>query len=186
MLQGEVIRRFWDEKNGGFFLTAEDAEALLMRPKDLSDAAIPSGNSVELMNLVRVARMTGNPRYETLADKLVRAFSHQVELQPSSATWFLAGVDFALGPSFEVVIAGKREAADTTAMMRALSGVYVPSKVVLFRPADDLNPPITSIAAFTRLQRSVHGRATGYVCTNFSCRLPTNDPATMVRLLKQR
>ncbi|HEV8657281.1 MAG TPA: thioredoxin domain-containing protein [Thermoanaerobaculia bacterium] len=184
-LQNEVIERFWDEKNGGFFLTADDAEALLARPKDLYDGAIPSGNSVELMNLVRLGRMTGNPRYDKLANKLVRAFSPQVEQQPSSATWLLAGVDFALGPSLEVVIAGKRDAPDTRAMMRTLSNAYVPAKVVLFRASDEANPPIAGIAAFTKSQTAIRGKATAYVCTNFNCKLPTNDPMAMTKLLMQ-
>ncbi len=183
-LQGQAIERFWDEKGGGFFLTADDGEKLLARPKELYDGAIPSGNSVQLMNLVRLARMTANPQYEKLADKLVRAFSRQVEAQPSAVTYLLSGLDFAFGPSFEVVIVGKPNDPGTQAMTQALFATYTPSKVVLFRPADEENPAVTKIASFTKRQVAIRKKATAYVCTNFNCKLPTNDPSAMVRLLK--
>src|SRR2546428_3129925 len=70
------------DPSGGFFLPADDAEQLLTRPKESYDGAIPSGNSAELLDLVRIGRMTGDPVYESAADKLLRAFSGDVTAAP--------------------------------------------------------------------------------------------------------
>jgi hypothetical protein len=182
-LQRVALQHFGDAKGGGFFLTADDAEQLLARPKESYDGAIPSGNSAELLNLIRLGRITGNPSYETTADKLVRAFSAGVAGEPSGHTALLLGVDFALGPSFEIVLAGTRDAADVKALRQVLAGRFLPNKVVLFRPAGEAAPPITAIAAFTKPQVAIRNKATAYICTDYVCKLPTNDPAAMAKLL---
>lgn len=179
----QVTEQHFSDTKGGFFLTADDAEQLLTRPKDSYDGAIPSGNAEALLNLIRLGRMTGNPSYETTANKLARAFSGDVARSPSGHTALLLGADFALGPSFEIVLAGKRDAADLKTLHAAMAGTYLPNKVVLFRPAEEANPPITAIAPFTKPQTAMRGKATAYVCTNFVCKLPTTDPAAMVKLL---
>jgi hypothetical protein len=91
-------------------------------------------------------------------------------------------VDLALGPSHEVVIAGKLGAEDTRTMLRALREQFVPSKVVLFRP-DGESPDIARLAEFTRYQRSIDGKATAYVCHNYNCKFPTTDVDAMLRSL---
>src|SRR2546428_3180780 len=118
-LQRTGMQHFADP-NGGFFLTADDAEQLLTRPKESYDGAIPSGNSAELLDLVRIGRMTGDPVYESAADKLLRAFSGDVTAAPSGHTALLSGLDFALGPSFEIVLAGTPDAPDLKALRTAL------------------------------------------------------------------
>src|SRR5260370_12244178 len=106
-LQRAAMQHFADGKGGGFFLTADDAEQLLARPKESYDGAIPSGNSAELLNLIRIGRITGDPSYETEAAKLIHAFSADVTRAASAHTALLLGLDFALGPSFEIVLAGE-------------------------------------------------------------------------------
>jgi len=182
-LEGIALHRFSDNGSGGFFLTADDAEQLLARPKEVYDGAIPSGNSAQLLNLIRISRISGDVSYEIAADKLVRAFSGNVSRAPSAHTALLSGLDFALGPSFEIVLAGTRGAADLNALRVALADHFVPNKVVLFRPAADASPPVTKIAAFTKPQVAIGNKATAYVCTNYRCKLPTTDPAAMVKLL---
>ena len=183
-LQRVPQRHFADVTSGGFFLTADDAEQLLTRPKESYDGAIPSGNSVVLLNLIRIGRITGDLSYEIEADKLIRAFSADVTRSASAHTGFLLGLDFALGPSFEIVLVGKRDAADLTALRAALADQFLPNKVVLFRPAGEGAPPITAIAGFTKSQIAIRNRATAYVCTNYVCKLPTSDSIRMIELLR--
>ena len=96
----------------------------------------------------------------------------------------LMGLDFGLGPSFEVVVAGDPEAADTQAMLTALRAPYVPNKVVLLRPdQDEQTPAIAEVAPFTEAQHSRDGAATAYVCRHFQCEQPTTDIAQMLVLL---
>src|SRR5206468_2039008 len=170
-------------KDGGFFLTANDAEQLLARPKESYDGALPSGNAAEFLDLIRIGRMTGDPSYESAAGKLIRAFSAEVSRAASAHTALLLGLDFALGPSFEIVLAGVRDAPDLNALRAALARPFMPNKVVLFRPAGAPEAPVTAIAAFTKPQVAIHDRATAYVCTNYVCKLPTNDAKAMVKLM---
>jgi len=184
-LQRAALQHFAD-LNGGFFLTADDAEQLLTRPKESYDGAIPSGNSAELLDLIRIGRITGDPAYELAADKLLRAFSGDVAGAPSAHSALLAGLDFALGPSFEIVLAGRRDAPDLKTLRGALGRQFLPSKVVLFRPGGETEPAVTKIATFTKPQVPIRNRATAYVCTNYVCKLPTTDPQAMVKLLTVR
>jgi uncharacterized protein YyaL (SSP411 family) len=181
----ELLREyFWDEKQGGFFFTAADGEALLVRRKEIYDGAVPSGNSVALLNLLRLARMTGRPELEERAARLSRAFASAGLRSPVAHTQFLCGLAFALGPAYEVVIVGDPTAADAHEMLRVLRRAFVPNEVVLFRSSVEAMPQITHLAEFTRDLASVDGKATAYVCRNYHCSLPTTSAATMLELLQ--
>jgi len=164
-------RRLFSDESGAFYLTPADGEALLLRPRESGDGAIPSGNSVELMNLVRLSRITADAAYETAAKALLRSVSDDVALAPSASTHLLSGLGFLLGPSQEIVLAGR----DVAEMRRAVYARYAPNKVVLHRPPGEAR--ITEIAPYTEQQLPIRGKATAYVCTNFMCRLPVTDPA---------
>jgi uncharacterized protein YyaL (SSP411 family) len=179
-LESEAIKLFRDD-SGRFYITPADAEALLVRPREVGDGAIPSGNSVQLMNLVRLARITAKPEYEKLANELVRASADEVSLAPSTATHFLSALDFLLGPSFEIVLSGPKPEA----MRRAVFTPFAPNKVVVHRPPGDA-PPIVRIAPYTDLQLAIGGKATAYVCTNYACKLPVNDVAKVGELLVRK
>ena len=183
-LNDQFLEHFWDEENGGFYFTADDAEVLLTRSKEIYDGAIPSGNSVAMLNLLRLSRMTGNTEYEERAAALSRAFAGNVQQAPSGHTFLMTAVDFAVGPSFEIVIAGEPDAADTQAMLAALRQEYVPNKVVLLRTAGE-DAPIAKIASFTEFQYAINDQATAYVCLNFYCERPTNDIETMLELIRK-
>ncbi|HEV7242283.1 MAG TPA: thioredoxin domain-containing protein [Thermoanaerobaculia bacterium] len=169
-LNDEATRLFRDA-SGRFYITPADAAPLLVRPREVGDGAIPSGNSVQLMNLVRLSRITANASYEKQAAEMLRAASDEVSLAPSASTYLLSALDFSLGPSFEIVLSG----ADVLAMRRAVFAKFVPNKVVVHRPAGP--SAITRIAPYTEEQRAIGEKATAYVCTNYMCKLPTTDPA---------
>jgi len=174
-LERESLTRFRDA-SGRFYITANDAESLLVRPREMGDGAVPSGNSVQLMNLVRLARITGASIYDKAANDLLRTSADDVTLIPSASAHLMSGLDFVLGPSFEVVLAGR----DVRVLQRSVFASFVPNKVVLRSGAD-----VARIAPFTAAQRAVGGRGTAYVCTNHLCRLPTGDPATVRALLAE-
>ncbi len=178
-----LLEHFDDKKNGGFYFTGDDAERLLVRKKEIYDGAIPSGNSVMMLNLLRLGRLTGNPEFEEMANRLTKAFSGTVEKNPYPFTMLLTALDFAIGPSFEVVIVGDPDADDTQQMVKALQSRFIPNKVVLLRAADKENPPVTNIAEFTKNLTAIEGKATAYVCLNFRCELPTTDVNAMLELL---
>jgi len=182
-LNRDLLTHFWDDKKGGFYLTADDGEKLLVRQKEVYDGAVPSGNSVALWNLLRLGRITGDADLEEKAARIGRAFAGSVQQMPSAYTQLMVALDFAVGPSHEVVIAGSLEAEDTKAMLKALRRHYFPNKVVLFRPEEEM-PEIAQLAEFTRSQVSLNGRATAYVCQSYRCERPTTDTKTMLEMLK--
>ncbi|MCK5552233.1 MAG: thioredoxin domain-containing protein, partial [Deltaproteobacteria bacterium] len=183
-LNDDLLKHFWDNKPGGFYFTADDAEKLLVRQKDIYDGAVPSGNSVAALNLLRLARITANTNLEEKAVKIGRAFSEAINQSPSAHTQLMLAVDFMVGPSYEVVIAGKSGAKDTKAMIGALRAHFVPNKVVLFRPTEEESPEIIRLAEYTKYQSSIDGKATAYVCLNYNCKLPTTDSGKMLELLE--
>ncbi len=186
-LADATVEHFWDDAEGGFFMTADDSEELLVRSKKLYGGAIPGGNAVSLLNLARLHRMTGETRYEEKADALVRAFSGEVGQQPFAYPLVLCALDFLFGPSREIVICGDPASADTRAMLAELRRPFLPNKVILLRPSNDeaAAARLAKLAPFTETQVAIDGKATAYVCENFACQLPTTDLNKMRELLRK-
>jgi uncharacterized protein YyaL (SSP411 family) len=177
------MNHFWDQQKGGFFFTSDQGEELITRTKEIYDGAVPSGNSVAMLNLLRLSRITGNAELEKKADQISKTFGKNVESIPSAHTMFMTALDFAIGPSYEIVIVGNPESEDTLRMVKELGKRFIPNKVVLLRPEGD-QPEITKIAEFTKTQKSLNGKATAYVCLNYLCQSPTTDPAKMLQMIK--
>jgi uncharacterized protein YyaL (SSP411 family) len=178
-----MITHFWDSGTGGFYFCADDADTILVRKKEIYDGAIPSGNSIAALNLLRLSRLTGSPEYEEMAIRLVRAFSKMISEAPAAYCQCMVALDFALGPTSEVVIVGNPGSGDTMTMIQTLQGSFTPHKVMMFRSAEERDPEITQLAAFTRDLRSIGGKATAYVCKGFRCDLPTTEAQQMLALL---
>lgn len=179
-----MLEHYWDEVAGGFFTGANDGEKLLIRQKEIFDGAIPSGNSVAMLNLLRLGRMTANVDLERKAAQIGSVFSNDVNNAPVAYTQLLCALDFAVGPAFEVIIAGNPQKDDTKTMIEALATNYVPNKIVLLNPADEASPPVHGLVDFIRGQSMVNGMATAYVCLNYHCQMPTTNPDQMMELLK--
>jgi len=182
-LQEEQIDHFWDDGDGGFFFTAADGEPLLFRMKDAYDGAIPSGNSVAFHNLTRLSLMTGRHDYLEKAFKLAGTFAKEAEKAPTAFTHFLTALDLALGPSFEVVVTGTPGAVDTKEMLAALRSRFIPNAVVLFKPRGKASSRLAEIAPFTKDIACIKEKATAYLCSGGTCRLPTNDAAEIIGFL---
>ena len=185
-LTDDFLKHFWDRKNGGFFFSSDDSEKMLVPWKDFSDGALPSGNSVAMLNLLRLGRITARAEFEEKASQIGRLVANQVNQAPMAFIQILMALDFGLGPSYEVVISGRRDAQDTREMVKAIRARYIPNKVVILR-AEDQNPPdIVRIAKFTENQVSINGKSTAYVCLNYNCKLPTTNIKEMLGLLNIR
>ncbi len=164
-LTEQMIDFFWDEEGGGFFLTARDAEKLLVRQKEGYDGAIPSGNSVAALDLLRMGRLTSRSDWEEKASRLLKTFSALAEQNPTAVPQLLIAFDFALGPSREIVLSGDPKDPALQAMIRTVYHPFLPNKVVA----------LSSHVPFLQGQGSVGGKATAYVCENYACQLPTAD-----------
>jgi len=174
---------FWDDKNGGFYFSPNDGEKLLIRTKEIYDAAIPSGNSVAFMDLVKLGRITADTKYEILASKLVDSFSSNIERSPTGVSYLLSGLQFELEESFEIVIAGEKSDANYNHMLQSIYSKYIPNKVVL--SIDEKNKArIIELAPFTKDYSGVPGITTVYVCKNYVCSLPVTNSNDLNNLLK--
>ena len=179
------IEHFWDEDKGGLFFTADDGEKLIVRTKEVYDGAIPSGNSVAMLNLIRLARVTAKTGYEERARDIGRTFHEQVARGASAFTMMMSAVDFTAGPSFEIVVSGHAGRDDSRLMVEALNRRFIPSNVVVFRP-EDAPGPVVELAPYTRTQAAMDGAATAYVCRNYACELPVTGVEAMLELLGER
>jgi hypothetical protein len=179
-----MLGHFIDRKQGGFFLTADNEEPVLVRLKERYDDAIPSGSSVAIHNLLRLARITGEAELEKAADKAAGTYADDIETQAMGHTFFLSAIDFALGPSLEVVISGKKGAKDTQTMLDTLRQTYEPNKIVLLRN-ERSKEELVSLAPFVASQEMKQKKATAYVCMERSCSFPTNNPRNMLELIKK-
>ncbi len=169
-LNEEMIRLFSDPEKGGFFFTRKDCEELIVRKKEFHDGAVPCGNSVAVMNLMKISAITGNAKYEDIALKTARSYSLSVEKIPSSHTMLLAALEAAAGETVEIVIAGSNDNDEIRTVTDALAENYEPGGTVLLkRPGDKA---IDVIAPFAKECVRRNGEATVYVCKNGSCGLP--------------
>ncbi len=183
----EMIRLFWDEKAGGFFLSAHDAESLITRSKEVYDGAIPSGNSVAALALLRVGRLTMDSKLEEQGSKVLKAFSREIDNAPSAYPQMLIALDFALGPVKEIVIAGDVQEAGTKDMLREIYKRFLPNAVVVVNPATPgpVKSAIEALMPFVAKQNPIAGKPTAYVCQNYACSAPTNDKANLIKLLEK-
>ncbi len=180
----EMIRLFWDIEQGGFFLTSRDSKNLISRTKELYDGAIPSGNSVAALALLRVGRLTMEKRFEEKARSTFAAFSHTVDGYPSGFTQMLMAFDFALGPSREIVIAGDLNDTKAQEMIRLVFSRFLPNQAVLFHPlTPEVARQIEALSPFLKAQLPLEGRATAYVCENYICKLPVTGTEALEKLL---
>lgn len=178
----EMIKNFLDENEGGFFLSGKSNEKLFTQTKDIYDGATPSGNSIALLNLLRLGRITGNPSYEALADNLIKTFSGTILQYPSGYTQFMCALDFALGPTKEIIVAGEREGNDTKDILREIRSRFLPNKVLLLHPSNGIF--IEEIAPYTKELIPIEGRSTVYMCENYSCKKPVSDKNAVIQLLE--
>ncbi len=175
---------FEDSAGGGFFGTAAGDNTLVMRIKEDYDGAEPSGNSVAILNLLRLARMTGRADLRDSAEHAVRAFASRLVDAPGGLPQMLAACEFLLAPPREIVIVGERSAPDTEALLGILAARFVPNKVVLLVEGEDTRRALSAYLPSIRDMGKLNGKASAYVCENYSCRLPVSEPAQLAELLK--
>jgi uncharacterized protein YyaL (SSP411 family) len=186
-LNEEMIRHFWDPQGNGFFYTADDAEQLIVRLKDGRDSAVPSGNSVALMNLLRLSHMLDRIDLHEKAEALMKAFAGSVLASPLAFDRFLAGVDFHAAEVREIVVVGSPGDAATQTLIRSISQVYDPYRVLM------LSEPSSADAGEHQRRLPllagkdpVKGQPAVYICQNRTCQRPITSPDELLRELQSR
>ncbi len=179
-----LIKEFWDEYNGGFYFTSKQSEKLLTRQKDVYDGAIPSGNSYELLNLIKLARLTTNTDLENKASELVKYFSGYISRSPSAFTMFMCGLDFLYSSSSEFVIVSETADNSFISGISFIRSFFNPNKVLLVKN-DSNSSELNNIFPFTADMKLKNNKTTFYVCRNYTCNNPVNNIVDLENLLKQ-
>ena len=175
-----MVELFWDAATGQFFDTGHDHEELVVRPKDLTDNAIPCGSSMAVDVLLRLAVITGDGDLERRASGALRSMRQLMMTFPTAAGHWLGALDFYLSKPKEVVVVGERDDAGTDALLAEIHRNYMPNRVLLgAEDGDDATGDLPLLAG----RRKVDGMATAYVCENYVCQLPVTDPQALARQL---
>ncbi len=172
-LTDDMIRLFWDKNEGGFFSTAQDAERLIARPKEYYDGAVPSGNSIAALVLLRLSRMTGDSAsYEKLAEAVAKSNAAMLTQHPVGFPQMLIALHFAQGPTREIVIAGDRDGSHFNEVLTFIRKGFHPLDVVLHHPSGGEGKKIEALASFMKDQKPLQEKTTVYVCRSHVCDLP--------------
>nr|MBA3321182.1 thioredoxin domain-containing protein [Pyrinomonadaceae bacterium] len=180
-LTGEMNREFWDGQGGGYFYTAQSGEQLIVRTKDFLDNATPSGNSVAAELLLRLSILTGDLALQRQAVNIFRLNRDAIARYPSAFGLLLSALDFYLSTPKEIVIVGSPGAEDTRALAREVWKEYLPNKVIAQTAEEDERQ--AAVLPLLKDRPTVAGKATAYVCENYTCRQPVNDPQELAALL---
>ncbi len=180
-LADELLSRFADGERGGFFQTAVDAEALVVRPKELYDNATPSGNSAAAEVLLRLAGLTGDARYEGAAEGALRLVRDPMGRAPTAFGHALSALDRFVGPGREVAIVGDPGTPATRALIDEVTGRFLPNVSLTVARPDDA--AATELVPLLRDRTLVDGRPAAYVCERFACRLPVTEPEALAAAL---
>jgi len=174
-LSNQMIELFADTETGGFFLAGKNGDKLIARTKPGSDGAIPSGNSIAALVLLKLGRLTMNQHFTEQGGKVLEAFSQQLEQSPAYSSAMLRALDFRLGPTQEIIIAGNADAPDVKQMLKLIHDKFLPNAVVLLHEPDKADSNLYNTVPFIKNHTAIDGKATAYVCENYVCKKPVNN-----------
>jgi uncharacterized protein YyaL (SSP411 family) len=175
-----MLREFWDERDGGFFFTGISHEPLISRAKPVFDASIPSGNAIATQLLLRLYHFTGENRYRASADRVLRSYYAAMASQPFGFAHLLCALDAYVQGTKEIVIIGEPTDAAVKNLLAEVNSIYLPNKVLQIAAAGlpaEISPLLGG-------KTQIDGRATAYVCQNFTCSAPVTNPTELRELLE--
>ena len=170
-----MVSEFWNESSGGFYLGSDQTEKLIVRAMTGYDGAIPSGNSIAAMNLLKLTRITGEIKWAEMADKTFKVFSNEINRAPSGYTSMVTAFLFEYDHPKEIVVVGSGSDPATQDALTRMKSEYIPGKILLFKDTDQLSPALSPLAKWTATQETIGDKVTFYVCQDFACKIPTTD-----------
>ena len=184
-IQAELDRLHLDGEAGGYFMTASDGEKLLSREKPIHDGAEPSGNSVALLNLLRLEELTSDPSFRARAEKGFGAFASALRGDGSGSARMLAALDFYLDRPLEIVLVAPARREEAAGLLAEVGRAHLPNRILI---AGD-QASLARLAARVPLvsdKPARRGRPTAYVCVRGACDLPTSDPEVLAGQLRRK
>ncbi len=176
----KMIEEFWDNENGGFYFTGNSHETLIVRSKDYFDNATPSGNSVAAEALLKMDFLNGDDSYGRKAVTIFRLLTDSIHRFGSAFGRVLCAMDFHLSTPKEIVIIGENNSADTKELLKTVWSNYLPNKIVIL--SDGKDNSVSSKIPLLHNRSKIDGKATAYVCENYTCK----QPATTTEELRKQ
>ena len=173
----------YDTTNGGFYDITGSDKTVLIRTKESYDGAEPTGNSIAILNLLRLSQMTSNERYRDMADRSLEYFGEKLQTMPHGLPQFLVALDFSLSKPKQIIIAGKVRDRHTQEILKELHSRFIPDKILLLADGNDGQRVLASYVPFIGSIKMIGGKSTAYICENYACELPTSDVAVVAELL---
>ncbi|XP_023692632.1 spermatogenesis-associated protein 20 [Paramormyrops kingsleyae] len=181
-LQQGQDQLFWDSQGSGYFCSDPRDPTLLLALKQEQDGAEPSGNSISAMNLLRLSHYTGRQEWASRLEHLLTAFSDLVVKMPIALPDMVRGLMAQHYTLKQVVICGQPDSEDTASLVSCVNALFLPHKVLMLADGDTDGFLYQRLPVLATL-RALEGRATAYVCQNFTCTLPVTCPQELRRQL---
>jgi uncharacterized protein YyaL (SSP411 family) len=182
-LQETQDRLFFDEKNGGYFSTSGKDQSVFLRMKDDNDGAEPAASSVAALNLLRLAQFRDDKTMAERARKTIDAFAITLSHFPSAMPQMLVALDYSLSKPRQIVIAGKKDAPDTKALLKEVHRHFLPKTILLLADGAEGQKFLGEKNEAIRAMSMVEGKPVAYVCENFTCKAPVTEPKQLAKLL---
>ena len=169
-LQEEQNQLFWDKDKAGYFFYGHDGEDLISRPKELYDGAMPSGNSISALNLIRLSRLTGREDLAKQGEKQLEAFAGEVSRYPRAYGAYLLALQWSVGPSLELFISVPEKEKEG-GMVNEFYNHYFPCGVIALVTTEGKEKYGHNFPSWQE-KEGMKGQATAYVCRDLSCLKP--------------
>ena len=179
-LADKMICEFYDEKDGGFFMSGLSSEVLIARLKNPADEAVPSANAIATLSLLKLGHLSGNKSYIDIGASSVNAFKQRIDKNPAAHTGILAAADFMTCSLTEVIFTGNLEDSSFEDMRDSLHQDYRPNKVIAWNKNDQAS----RLIPITEGKSAIDGGPSVYVCQQETCHPPVSSGKALSSLLK--
>jgi len=182
-LQDTQDRLFFDEKNGGYFSSSGKDDSVFLRMKDDNDSAEPASSSIAALNLLRLSQFCDDKQMAERGRKTIDAFAATLSHFASAMPQMLVALDFDLSKPRQIVIAGKKDAPETKALLREVHSHFLPKTILFLADGTEGQKYLGEKNEAIRSMSLVDGKAAAYVCENFTCKAPVTDTKALSELL---
>jgi uncharacterized protein YyaL (SSP411 family) len=179
-LADAMLEKFWDEGKGHFYDTAQGQETILVRPRNISDNALPSGSSAAAFVLIQLARLIDNKEYERVAASSIRSVQESMLRHPLGFGHWFCALDSYLTKPVEIAIAGRPRDSATKSLIRVINERYLPNKVLAVKNPDE---PTQMDIPLLRDRAMIESKPAVYICENHVCKTPVTKPDALAALL---
>lgn len=177
-----AIKLFYDETSGGFFDCDKERNDIYLKTKEIYDGAEPSGNAVQIINLIKLSLITGNKEFNKIAELSLKHFSYELLKNSFSSPLIISALMLFLKQPVEIIVSGNLNLPVAVDMLKIIRNAYMPNKVILY--ADD---KISNISPFINeiTKNDDKNKPLIYICENYRCNLPVDNPIDLSNTIKQ-